>query len=131
MTEIQGAKGGGGSQRPATESPDSLHSVARARVLDLVSEGEILGFAHGGTNPLQDIYLNETPVANADGTLNFTDVQVDSRVGSQSQTYMPGFSGVENEVAVGLELKSTAPWTQSLSDTTLSAVRIRLSVPSL
>jgi len=58
-------------------------------------------------------------------------VQIDSRIGSQSQTYMPGFGGVENEVAVGLELKSTTPWTQSLTDTTLSAVRIRLSVPSL
>ena len=44
---------------------------------------------------------------------------------------MSGFGGVENEVAVGLELKSTVPWTQSLTDTTLSAVRIRLSVPSL
>jgi predicted phage tail protein len=44
---------------------------------------------------------------------------------------MSGFSGVENETAVGLELKSTTPWTQSLSDVTMSAVRVRLSVPSL
>lgn len=131
MSTIHGAKGGGGSQQPATEAPDSLHSVARARIIDLVSEGEIYGFVHGDTNPLQDIYLNETPVANADGTLNFQDVQIDSRAGTQSQTYMPGFSGVENEIGVGLELKSTTPWTQSLTDTTIAAVRVRLSVPSL
>jgi predicted phage tail protein len=41
MTDIQGAKGGGGTPTPATEAPDSLHSIARARILDLVSEGEI------------------------------------------------------------------------------------------
>lgn len=52
MSDIHGAKGGAGTQQPATEAPDSLHSVARARILDLVSEGKILGFAHGGTNPL-------------------------------------------------------------------------------
>lgn len=44
---------------------------------------------------------------------------------------MPGFPDVENETAVGVELKSTAAWTQSLSDITLSAVRLTLSVPSL
>jgi len=44
---------------------------------------------------------------------------------------MPGYPDVENETAVGTELKSATPWTQSLTDLTLSAVRVRLSVPSL
>lgn len=80
---------------------------------------------------MQDIYLNETPVANADNSLNFKNVQIDTRTGTQSQGYMPGYPSVENETAVGTELKSSTPWTQSLTDLTLSAVRVRLSVPSL
>lgn len=132
MTDlIQGAKGGGSTPHAATEAPDSLHSIAYARILDLVSEGEILGFKHGAANALQDIYLNETPIANADNSLNFKNVQIDTRTGTQSQGYMPGYPDVENETAVGLELTSATAWTQSLSDLTLSAVRIRLSVPSL
>lgn len=132
MTDsIHGAKGGSSTPHAATEAPDSLHSIAYARILDLVSEGEILGFKHGAANALQDIYLNETPIANADNSLNFKNVQIDTRTGTQSQGYMPGYPDVENETAVGLELTSSTAWTQSFTDITLSAVRIRLSVPSL
>lgn len=53
MTDsIRGAKGGGSSPHAATEAPDSLHSIAYARILDLVSEGEIQGFKHGVANAL-------------------------------------------------------------------------------
>lgn len=79
-----GGKGGGSSSTP-TEAPDSLHSVAYARVLDLVSEGEIAGLVNG----LQSIYLEGTPLANADGTLNFQNVAVDYRPGSQDQEAIP------------------------------------------
>jgi hypothetical protein len=129
---IQGAGGGSDSsaQHAAIEAPDNLHSIAYARVLDLWSEGQIQGFVHP-TNVLQDLALNGTPVANADGSLNFKNIQFDSRAGTQSQSYMTGFPDVENETAVGLELTDITPWTQALTDLTLSAVRVRLSVPSL
>jgi predicted phage tail protein len=128
---LKGAKGGGSQPQGSTEAPDTLTSTARARILDLVSEGPILGFRNGGTNPLQDVYLNETPVANPDGSLNFSDVYIDSRSGTNTQDYMPGFPAVENEFGVGTELKSTAPWAQAINNLDLTAVRIRLSVPSL
>lgn len=129
MTEnkiIAGAKKGGSGRTPV-EAPDSLRSIALARVLDLVSEGEILGLANG----MESIFLDETPLANADGSLNFKNVQVEFRSGTQDQEYIPGFPSVENEVGVNVELKHGTPWVRNISRTELSAISIRLSVPAL
>lgn len=125
-TVITGAKGGGSSRTPV-EAPDSLRSTALARILDLVSEGPIGGLVHG----LQSVYLDETPLANADGTLNFKNVSVEYRSGTQDQEYIPGFPDVENETRVAMELRQETPWTRGFSNTQLSALRIRLSVPAL
>lgn len=130
-TALRGA-GGGGSSAPRTpiESPDSLRSVSYARILDLISEGEIYGFSDQA-NPLTCVYLNETPVANLDGTLNFKNIQIDSRVGTQVQDYIPGFDGVENEIAISVELRSDVAWTRAVTNLNLNALRVRLSVPAL
>jgi predicted phage tail protein len=81
---LRGAGGGGGSgsQHTPTESPDSLKSTALARIVDVIAEGELGGFHHGISGALQDIYLNETCVMNADKSLNFQNVQIDSRTGT-------------------------------------------------
>lgn len=123
---LQGAKGGG-KQRTPVESPDSLRSIAYFRILDLVSEGEIGGLVNG----LQSIYLDETPLANPDGSLNFQNVHVETRTGTQDQEEVPGYPAVENEINVGVELKQSTPWIRSLSNTSLSAVRITIGVPGL
>ncbi|MDH0745723.1 phage tail protein [Pseudomonas sp. GD03842] len=125
--EISGAKGGGESQKSPTETPDSLISIAYAKVLDAISEGPIAGLANGN----QSIFLNNTPLANADGSLNFTGVTVAVRTGEADQDYIPGFPSVESETAVGVELKFATPWVQTISNTELSAVRVRLAVPYL
>ncbi|WP_266156482.1 host specificity protein J [Dyella silvatica] len=122
----RGAKGGG-KQRTPVESPDSLRSIAYFRILDLISEGEIGGLVNGQ----QSIYLDETPLANADGSLNFQNVHVETRSGTQDQETIPGYPAVENEINVGVELKQSSPWVRSLSNTTLSALRITIGVPSL
>ena len=45
---LRGYKGkGGGSARQPVEAADSLHSTSYARVLDLLSEGEISGLVNG------------------------------------------------------------------------------------
>ena len=123
---VKGQKSGD-SQRKAVESPDSLFSIANARIIDLVSEGEIYGFPHGD-DFLRDVYFDETPVQNPDGTKNFKNFQVEARTGTQTQDYIPGFPAVENEVSVNVELKYSMPWTRSFTNRTLSAVRVRLGV---
>lgn len=122
---IQGSKGG--SSSTATESPDSLHSIAYANILDAISEGPIGGLANG----LQSIFLDGTPIQNGDGSTNFTNYTVDSRTGTQDQTYLSGFPDVENEIAVGVALTSDTPWVHQVENTQLTAVRIRFGVPAL
>lgn len=129
-TVLRGAGGGQPKQRQPVESPDSLRSIAYARIVDLVSEGEIFGFADQA-NPLSCVFFNETPVANADGSLNFKNVQIDSRVGTQAQDYLPNFDGVESENLVNVELRYDTPWTRAIANLNLNAIRIRLAVPIL
>ncbi len=125
---IAGAGGkGGGNARTPVETPDSLHSISYAKILDLISEGEIRGLVAGN----QSVYLNQVPIQNSDGTLNFAGVRVETRAGTQDQEYIAGFPSVENEVTVGVELRSNAPVVRTVSGADLSAVRIRFSVPAL
>ncbi|WP_273823005.1 host specificity protein J [Pseudomonas asplenii] len=124
---IAGSKGGESKPRPAVEAPDNLQSIAYARILDLVSEGEIRGLVNG----MQSVFLDETPLANADGTLNFSGVTLDTRYGSQDQEHIPGFPAVESEIGVSVELRYGQPWTRAVTNLELSAVRIRLSTPRL
>lgn len=123
---IQGSKGGGSGGTPS-ESPDSLHSIAYAKVLDVVSEGPIAGLANG----LQSVFLDGTPIQNGDGSTNFSNYSVDVRTGTQDQTYLPGFPAVENETAVSTPLTSDTPWIHQIQNTQLTAVRIRFGVPAL
>lgn len=119
--------GGGGSSRVAVESPDSLRSRQYARVLDMVSEGEIEGLVGG----LRGVYLDDTPIENSDGTTNFTGVTVDSRNGTQAQAYLPGFAAVENEVSVSIEAKYGLPVVRQISNPNINAARITLGIPQL
>ncbi|MBH1391847.1 phage tail protein [Stenotrophomonas maltophilia] len=101
--------------------------MAVARIVDLVGEGEIRGLVAGN----QSIYLNEVPIQNPDGTFNFSGVTVETRSGTQDQSYIPGFPSVENEVAINVELRGGEPVVRTVSGPDLSAVRIRLAVPAL
>lgn len=125
--ELVGAKKGGSNARTPVETPDSLRSIARARILDLIAEGELRGLVAGN----QSIYLDQVPIQNADGTLNFQGVRVETRSGTQDQTHIAGFPSVENEIAVNVELRSDSPVVRTATGADLSAVRIRLAVPAL
>lgn len=128
---IRGAGGPKPSQpRTPVEAPDSLRSIAYAQILDLISEGEIIGFADQ-VHPMRCYYLDGTPVENADGTKNFINLQIESRVGTQTQDYIKGFDSVENEIGINVPLLATAPWSRSVTNLNLSAVRVTLSVPAL
>ncbi|MBH9725106.1 host specificity protein J [Burkholderia contaminans] len=124
---ISGAKGGGGGGGGGGESPDNLHSIARAKVFDVISEGPIVGLAKG----MQSVSFDGTPIQNSDGSVNFQNYSVDVRTGTLDQEFMPGFPAVERESAVGVPLNSDAPWVRQVQNTQLSAVRIRFGVPAL
>ncbi|MEH3772862.1 host specificity protein J [Enterobacter asburiae] len=125
-TVIKGRKGGSSSSRTPTEQPDDLQSVAKAKILLALGEGE---FAGGLT--ARDIYLDGTALENADGSQNFSGVAWEFRSGTQAQKYIQGIPGTENEINVGSEVSSSTAWTRTFTNTQLSAVRLRLKWPSL
>jgi predicted phage tail protein len=86
MATITGAKGGSQKQHTPVEQPDSAQSMARCRMLLALGEGEFAG----GLDATR-IFLDGTPLGNADGTMNFENVSWDFRPGTQTQTPIPGF----------------------------------------
>lgn len=126
----KGGKGGGGSTRTPVEDEDNLHSIAYASIIDLISAGPIHGFANAD-NPLRSVYLDNTPIENEDGSLNFQDVQMEFRAGTQDQHYIPGFPAVESSSGVSVELRSDQPFTRSIQNIHISAIRVGLSVRGL
>lgn len=122
-----GGKSGGGSARVAVEAPNTLNSVQYARVIDLVSEGEIEGLVNG----LNSVYIDNTPLMDEQGKYNFSGVTIDYRTGTQSQEYIQGFPSVENEVNVGTEVTASLPVIRSITNTNVDAARVTISVPQL
>jgi predicted phage tail protein len=147
-----GGKGkGGGAFRKSTEAKDNLDSTAYAKIVEILSEGEIEGFAtpsrlgltQGTTQymnaSMKDIYFNKTRLLNAtaDNTLpqesdfNFQNVTVVTKFGTQSQAYVPGFDAIEEEISVGQDVVLATPVVKTIIDTNVNAVRLTLSVPLL
>ena len=106
-------RGSGGPPKPPPppyRAPDTLHSRSFATVQDLISEGEIEGFASAskegltkGTTAydnasLKDVFLDDTPILAADANssspseekFNFKDVTFKSKFGTSNQTAMTG-----------------------------------------
>lgn len=124
--DIYGAKGGEDKPKTPTEAPDSLRSIAIAKMLIAVGEGEF-----EGVPTARDIYLDNTPLQDPQGSMNFPNVKWEWRSGAVDQTYIQGIPSVENETTIGTELRSSTPWVRSITNTQLSAVRVRFAWPAL
>jgi predicted phage tail protein len=124
--DIHGEKGGSSKPKSPTEASDSLRSTNLAKLLIAVGEGEFDGIPTD-----YDIYLDNTPIRDASGNYNFPNVKWDWRSGSVDQTYIPGIPAVENETSLNVELRSDSPWVRSITNTQLSAVRMRFAWPAL
>lgn len=124
--DIAGDKGGESKPKTPVEAPDSLQSTNIAKLLLAVGEGEFDGIPTD-----RDIYLDNTPIVDASGNVNFPGVKWEWRSGSLEQEYIQGIPAVENETTVNVELRSDNPFARALSNTQLSAVRVRMSWPRL
>ena len=123
---LQGSKGGEEEAHTPVETPNNLLSVAYAKVLIAVAEGELAGNPTG-----RDIFLNGTPLISTTGDENFGGVTWEWRKGTVDQTYIQGIPEVSNELSVGVEVKQSTPWVQQITKTELSAARITLQWPAL
>ena len=124
--DIHGSKGGEDKPKTPTEAPDSLRSVAIAKMLIAVGEGEF-----EGTPTARDICLDNTPLQDPQGNMNFPNVKWEWRTGAVDQTSIGGIPSVENETTISTELRSGTPWVRAITNTQLSAVRVRFAWPAL
>jgi len=127
---IHGAGGGGGGsskQRTPREDPNTLRSVSKGRILDLIAHGPI----HGLVNGLQSIFLDDTPLQNPDGTFNFEGVTVHTRNGYPDQDYIPGFPAVENTISVSAEVTAANPIVRSTTNPEVDAVVVTVQLQGL
>jgi predicted phage tail protein len=136
LFQIQGAGGGGGgkgggrSSRTPIEADDTLQSEQFAHVLDLICEGEIEGLDNGA----ESIFLDDTPVENADGSFNFQNFVIVTRNGTQTQSYIPvpaGGGNIESERNVGTKVENGTPITRQITDTDIDRVRVTINIPAL
>ena len=131
MTLITGSGGssgkGGGGQGSPEVTRDGMDSRAYATWADIISEGEIEGLKEGA----RSIYLNNTPYRNTDGTYNFERVRIQTRNGYQAQPWIPLLKRVEDEKGVGQEVSYTAPIVRTVTDPSIDAVRVTITLPQL
>lgn len=120
-----GGKGGGG--RAAVEAKDSLRSSQYATVVDVISEGEIVGLVNGA----KSIYLDGVPVEGPSGAANFEGgVSYKVSVGTQVQDPFP-FAPVAVTSEVNIEVKNGAPVVRTVSNPEIDWVVVTLSIPQL
>jgi|TARA_Y100000033_G_scaffold10853_1_gene9979 predicted phage tail protein len=159
MTDQIIGAGGGGSQRSAGGSQkvekDNLDSRQVARIVDLVSEGEIegpatparLGLTRGtvryADEMLKDVYFNNTPIVRAGADVssgvsstdrNFQTDTVTVRFGAEHGVQGPlseVSDTVQEEFAVGTVVAEGTPVTRTITDQNVTAVRVTLNVPQL
>lgn len=123
---VYGSKGGSAKAHTPVEQDDSAQSLARCRMLLALGEGEFAG----GLDATK-IFLDSTPLGNADGTFNFDSVSWEFRPGVQTQEAIAGFPAVENETSVGVEVLAASPFVRALSNTQIDAVVVRIGIASL
>ncbi|QEG07073.1 tail protein [Klebsiella phage Sin4] len=124
MTNIKARKGGSSSPRTPVEMPDNLISKDKIKLLLAVSDGEVVN-----DFSLKQLHFGGVPVQNEDGTFNYEGVIAEFRPGTQTQDYIQGFSESSAEFQVAREVTRNTPYTLTVSNKNLSAIRFRLLWP--
>jgi predicted phage tail protein len=130
LQPIRGSGGGGGGKKGGSGKNDanSLRSRARARIVELLGEGEIGGLVNGD----KSIYFDATPVRNENGSLNFDGVVYEERKGLPDQMHITGFSTVETPITVDTEVKNDqTPPVRTVMEQNADAVRVIIRIPAL
>ena len=148
---IRGSGGPPPSPPSPTRAPDTLNSRQFATIQDLLSEGEIEGFATAskagltkGTTAynnaaLKDIFLNDTPILNSSASntspqtsdFNFQNVGFTPRFGTSNQEHIPGIESSQSTTSVGVTVTTSSPVTRQITNTNVDAAKITITFPQL
>lgn len=121
---ITGSKGGSSKPKKPKEMEDNLISINKIKVLLAVSDGEC-----DPNFSLKNLYLDDVVVQNEDGTFNYEGVTAEFRPGTQDQPYIQGFTDTSSEITVARDLTTKTPYSISVTNKNLSAIRIRVLMP--
>ena len=157
---IRGAGGPPPTPPPPFRAPDTLNSRQFASIQDLLSEGEIEGFATPSkaglskgstaynTAALKDIFLNDTPILNANASntnpqtadFNFQNVGFTPRFGISNQSHVPGIEGSQSTTTVGstptnplgtVSSGEANAVTRQITNTAVDAAKVTITFPQL
>jgi len=112
-------KGGGkgGSSRAPVEDPNTLQSRQMAKIVEVISEGEI--------TEISNVFFDDTPID------QFARAEYIVRTGLPDQDYIPGFDDVEAETVVSTEVTYSTPVVRQVSTTGIDAVRVTIGLNGL
>tara|TARA_R100000329_G_scaffold60046_3_gene53813 strand:+ start:3687 stop:6995 length:3309 start_codon:yes stop_codon:yes gene_type:complete len=139
---------------------DALSSKQFNTILEIISEGEIEGFATPSkrgiatnnsaykTAAKTDVFLNKTPILNVSNTLtdaeflakvqapddsdfNYKNVGFDFRVGTNSQSFIQGIKNTETEKSVTTDVTTSSPATHTIQSNSINACRVTLRFGTL
>ena len=112
-----------------------LRSKQFATVFDLLGYGEIdsiLDVGGSGTDTFKkNVFLNNTPLMNANGDNNFENVSIFFRNGASDQTALTQITETQNSVPVGVPVTKTSSVSRTTSSTPFNILRVALQFPSL
>ena len=148
---IRGSGGPPPTPPSPTRAPDTLNSRQFASIQDLLSEGEIEGFATAskagltkGTTAynnaaLKDIFLNDTPILNSSASntnpqtsdFNFQNVGFTPRFGTSNQEHIPGIESSQSTTSVGVTVTTSSPVTRQITNTNVDAAKVTITFPQL
>lgn len=122
---VSGSKGGGSKPKNPYEMPDNLISVDKIKILLAVSDGEC-----DPEFSLKNLYLDNVPVENADGSRNYNGVTAEFRPGTQDQEYIKGFTDTSSEITLARDITKDTPYVISVTNNNLSAIRVKIMMPT-
>jgi hypothetical protein len=126
LKHIEGRSGGDEGNTPV-EDKDDLLSLALARIIDVLGEGEIGGLEDGA----KSVFLDDTALMAPDGKYNFKGVKFHARNGTPNQSPIPGIVAIESEQGVGAEIVKNTPIIRTINEPDIDDLRIKIMTPSL
>lgn len=124
----KGGGGGSGKTRTPVEDPNTLQSRAVARIVGLVSEGEIEGLVNGENS----ILFDNIPIRNTTGEYNFNGVSSEFKPGAPDGIELKEYPTSESEVDVSTAIiKDNGPITKNINDSNIDAVKLTFSIDRL
>ncbi len=108
---------------PVQNDKDSGYSTSQLSVLFGMCEGQIEGLEDGW----KSIFVDETPLQNVDGSINFKNVRVEFRDGALWQPSITAFgTSAGSETGVNAEVENGFPVTRTINQQGVSEIIVRL-----